>query len=438
MNSLLKVLAAIALIAVIVASASAVIHYSGINVQPIVITGDAKEGEESKVEPQTEPEPGSYRPDPRARPTLAGALDVVGNPIQPSYRPINQPAYLQMLRQEGKTYRSVVLGKLTGRASKSDWGLQGAAHFHYLYGLESSGKILSNDGVTIVEERTFKKVTEELLVSEYEVGIDLGKRLDGLLSLVQWAGAAAAGAGDVSGAGASIAGGAGTIRALDGKEIAIKKGWVNLARKAGVFDQFPQIDPEKFESELRMFTHGTNDRLLEGKTVRITFVDGQGITTIEPVGCMLSEKERDLIIRSNFALDHYIFPDRQVSPGEDWTVDGDTFSGFLDPRLSGKADGQVTISRTPDFIAADNEISKKLRLTNGEIVVREADSSQAVTGQLTGMKGILTIPEASQIITSAELSGSAVYQSVSTDHLLFEAKHSMIPEFEIKYRCSVE
>ena len=431
MNIFLKILAAIALIAVIAAAGVVIIKHTGNSPAPPT---PGESGSRGSGQSKTD----SYRSDPRAKPQFTNALDVADNPIQPAYKPINQPSYLQMLRQEGKTYRSVVLGKLTGRASKSDWGMQGAAYFTYLYGLESSGKILKNDGVTIVEERTFKKVSEELLVSEYEVGIDLGERLKGLLSVVEWAGGAAAAAGDPTGIGAVAAGAADTIKAYDGTTIPIKKGWVNAARSAGVFKDFPQVDPAKFERELRMFTQGTNDRLLEGKTVRITFVDGQGIKTIEPVNCVLSEKERDVIIRSNFALDYYIFPDRKVSPGDDWTVEGDTLSGFLDPRLVGKAGGKVTILRTADFVGADGAISKKLKLTDGNIVVRETGSSQAVTGQLTGMKGVLSIPDAVHVVTSALLSGYADYQNVSTDHLLFEAKHAVKPKFEVNYQCSVE
>lgn len=431
MNLFLKILTAVALIAVIIAAGVFIISHTGSPDKPQA-SGDSSAGSSGQARAD------SYRPDPRAKPQFTNALNVADNPIQPAYKPINQPSYLQMLRQEGKTYRSMVLGKLAGRASKSDWGIQGAAYFNYLYGLESTGKILKNDGVTIVEERTFKKVSEELLVSEYEVGIDLGARLKETLSLVESAGGAAIVAGDSTGIGATAYGLANTIKGLDGTNFKIKKGWVDAARKTGIFKDFPQVDPEKFERELRMFTQGTNDRLLEGKTVRITFVDGQGIKTIEPVNCVLSEKERDVIVRSNFALDHYIFPDRQVSPGDDWTVDGDTFSGFLDPRLVGKAGGKVTILRTADFVGADGAISKKLKLTDGNIVVRETSTSQAVTGQLNGLKGVLTIPDAVHVVTSAMLSGYADYQNVSTDHLLFEAKHTVKPKFEVNYQCSVE
>ncbi|MEI6390743.1 MAG: hypothetical protein WCT12_06525 [Verrucomicrobiota bacterium] len=429
MDQTLKILTAIALVAVIIASA--------------VIIIDHVKHKEPKAEPQppasqpgtstpaqsqpSAPQPGantlapsntsSYRPDKRAIPQFSNALEVATSPIQPTYRPINQPTYLQMLRQEGKTYHSIVMGKLSGRASKTDWGLQGTAFFNYLYGLDSTGKILKNDGMTIIEERNFTKVQEELLVSGYEVGIDLGDRIRSLADSV---------------------GLSSLTETIDGRKITIKKGWVDAARKLGIFQEIPQVDPEKFERDLRMFSAGTNDRLLEGKTVRITFVDGQGITLIKPVNCAISEKERDVIIRSNFALDHYVFPDRQVSPGEEWDIDGDVLGGFLDPRISGKAGGKVTILRTPDFSAADGAISKKLKISRGTIVVHDVGTTNAVTGQLTSLSGVLMIPDAVHVVTSASLKGYADYQNVSTDHLLFEAKHTVKPKFEIQYNCTVQ
>ena len=54
------------------------------------------------------------------------------------------------------------------------------------------------------------------------------------------------------------------------------------------------------------------------------------------------------------------------------------------------------------------------------------------------MTGVLTIPDAVHIVTSASVKGYADYQNVSTDHLLFEARHAVKPKFEIQYNCSVQ
>src|SRR5205807_383071 len=112
--------------------------------------------------------------------------------------------------------------------------------------------------------------------------------------------------------------------------IPVKKEWVDSARAAGLFELIPGLDPARVADDLRLFTQGRDNKLLEGRTVEIVFKDGHGITEIRPVKCGLSDRERDAILRTNFVMDHYLFPDRKVEPGADWTVDGSVFAGFLD------------------------------------------------------------------------------------------------------------
>jgi hypothetical protein len=427
MNILLKTLAAIALILVIVAAAVFILKEGSKPVQPtpppVAVAPPVQQ-----PQPATQTPPGAPAPAPVVQPapadsrnaqTITSKIDVArDNPLQPAYKPVNQPAMLQLLRQEGKTYHSRIVGKLNGKATKADWGFQGSAYFNYIYVVDSTGKILKNDGVTIVEERQFKQVKENLLVSEYEVGIDLGNGLlSGIIDFIT---------------------GANTAENANGTAIKIPPHWVELGRDNGLFKQLPQIDPNQYTDELRMFATGSHERLLEGKTVRITFVDGQGITSIEPVNCTLSERERDVIIRTNFVMDHYVFPDHQVSPGDDWTVDGSVFSGFLDPRLEGKAEGSLTVTRQGDFVAPNGAVSKKLKLTQGNITVRDQNATNVINGELLNVTGVLIIPDKEGVVTSAILKGSANYQNLSTDHLLFQAKHAVQPEFNVRYECSVE
>jgi hypothetical protein len=192
------------------------------------------------------------------------------------------------------------------------------------------------------------------------------------------------------------------------------------------------------ESELKMFTQGGENRLLEGKKVRIVFLDGKGVDSIEGIGCQINQREHDVIVRTNFVMDHYLFPDRKVEPGSDWTVRGDTFSGFLDPRLHGKVGGEVAILRTPDFIDARGAVSKRLKVVKGELNVREQGGSRQVTGQVTGLRGTFVVPDRYGVVTSGHLSGYANYKNVSTDHLLFAAETTFTPRIDIRYECSVE
>lgn len=357
--------------------------------------------------------------------------------FQPKYIPVNQPVYLQNIRMEGKTYHSRVMGKVEGKASKKDWGIRGSAYFTYVYGVESIGKIQKNDGVTIIEERTFSNVAEDVLVSRYDIGFELPPELqNGINIFCGVIGSLVSGYSE-EGAGIGYEVGQSINNFISEVKIPFTDQMFSDFRSQGMLP--PELDPERIKNELMMFTKAKNTRILEGKKVKITFKDGQGITRIDPIKCELSQQEVDVIKRTNYVMDHYLFPDQKVAPDSTWDVDGDVFAGFLDPRLHGRVGGKVTVKRISDFVNADREPSKRLRLEKGNISFTDNSSEgQAITGQLSGIKGLCTIPDKYGVITNATITGTMVYKNVSTDHLLFEAEMTVTPTFEISYECSVE
>lgn len=420
MNMILKILAAVALVAIIIATGVFTIKTlttdSTRNVSSSIVKGEKNDIEEIPT-----------KPDKRSKPIFQDEIVVRrDDPIQPRYKPVNQPTYLQNIREEGKTYHSRVMGKVDGQASKKDWGVRGSAYFTYVYGLESIGKIIKNDGLTIIEERTFGKVTEDVIVSKYDIGFELPSELSVGLSAIEIL--FFDGNGSIAPA---------VINTLNQIKIPFTDSMFNALRDN---DMLPKtLDPQRVKNEMMMFAKLKDGRILEGKKVRIVFKDGQGITSITPINCKLSQQEVDVIKRTNYVMDHYLFPDQQVQPGSTWTVNGDVFAAFLDPRLHGRVGGEVTVSRVADFTDAKGEIAKRLRLVGGHISFTDNSSrGSAVTGQLSGLKGLCSIPDKYGVITSATMRGNMVYRNVSTDHLLFEAEMRVTPRFEISYECAVE
>lgn len=357
------------------------------------------------------------------------------DPIQPQYVPINQPAYLQNVRMEGKTYHSRVIGKVFGSASKKDWGIRGSAYFTYFYGVESIGKIIKNDGINIVEERTFGKVSENVFVSDYIVSFELPPEVKtGINILCSTIGGRFGGDAGVEGGWVF---GEGFNEGLSSVKIPINDDMVGDLRESGMLP--PELDPQKIKNKMMMFSKIGDGKILEGKKVKIIFADGQGITQIIPIGCELSQQEIDVIKRTNFVMDHYLFPDQQVAPDTTWEVDGNVFSGFLDPRIQGQVRGKVTVKRIPDFTTSNNEVNKRLRLMNGHISFTDnSGGNNIVTGQLNSLQGTCIIPNQYGVVTSANISGMMEYKNVSTDHLLFAAEMSVVPRIEIKYECEVK
>ena len=410
MNTILKTLAAIALISVI--TATYVYIYQSLNPSPVPV-------------PPVVNKPGSTEPDPSPKPTPTPPPPVdpepvkveKNNPVMPKYAPINDPVILQNMRVEGKTYRSVVMAEVKGRATKKDWGVVNAAvGFNYVYSVESTGKIIKNDGLTIIEERTFSNVAENLLVGDFNLSLDIPK--NGITSAIA------------------------SFFSINNEIIDIVNGVSHVklseAHLKKLSEVMPTLDPDKMKGKLLMFSKAGNQRLLQGKKVRIEFKDGLGITRIEPIGCGLTDEEKEIIIRTNFVMDHYIMTDKKVEVGDEWTVNADVFSGLIDPRLRGAIGGEVTIMRVAD--APDQNLdgnTRRLKLINGEINVTIPDDKNRVTGSVTNVKGTCIIPDKYGVIKSGVITGRVRYTEVSTDHFLFEARMEATPQLEIHYECEV-
>ena len=67
----------------------------------------------------------------------------------------------------------------------------------------------------------------------------------------------------------------------------------------------------------------------------------------------LTEEEYLVLRRANAFMDSQLMPDRNCSPGSEWTVDAADFDSLLDPFVDGSYDGSVTVARK------DNERSSQ-------------------------------------------------------------------------------
>ncbi len=426
-NIIIKFLTAVALISVIIACGTYTISKINNNASAGVETrAKSSNGTYSNIaEAKTENDSDMVVPE-RLLPKYADEIRVSSDDdIASKYVPVNNPKYLQVLREEGKTYNSSVLGKVSGWASKKDWGMVGMAYFNYVYSIMSQGYIKKNDGLTIIEERSFGKVTESITVNKYELSFEIPDELATACAALEF-----------------FFGSDGSMTAfakgfLDNVKIPINDGIITGLKNIGIVPD--SLDPEKLKNEMLMFTKSKDSKLLEGKKVRIEYKDGQGIVSITPMdGCVLSAQEIDVIKRTNFVVDHYIFPDKQVEPDDEWQVPSGVFSGFLDPRMVGKIDGSVTVSRLSDFIKKE-ETYNRLRFKNGIIqFVSNSSSSSEITGQITGVSGGCNIPLSTGVVSDAILRGNMEYKNVSKDHLLFEARTTTSPVFEVRYQCEVK
>jgi hypothetical protein len=174
---------------------------------------------------------------------------------------------------------------------------------------------------------------------------------------------------------------------------------------------------------------------LSGKRVRITYVDGVGVESIEPAGCTLSAQERDFVFNTAILSDYYILPDVKLKPGASWAVDGSQMGGFIDPSLRGATSGEVTIVRGEDSQEGGKQYAI-LQIQNGSLTIDSSDASNRRLAVFTP-RGTLRYCITDGFVDRANMTGRFNVEEVSTDHILFETSFRSRPTLKIEYSCSI-
>ncbi len=320
----------------------------------------------------------------------------------PRPEPIGDPGRIREMLQVGKTYRIVVKAKLKARVEDKAWGAKKVVSLAYAAEMAVDRTIESNDGRKVIERRHFTAARNVKLLCDLEdFSIELGP--PGVLAL----------------------GALEYIQPGSGAAVAVAKPLVEavLGREAG----------RVADREATKAVASVNG--LSGKTVRITYVDGLGVESVEPVDCTLTTDEDDFLKRVAVLSDGYILPDRRSKPGDTWPVDGAQLAGFLDPTLQGIPEGEVVVRRDEDYREADKQYTG-LQIEGGTVEVNASDASTRRIGTFTP-RGTLKYSITDGFVEEARLNGRINFERVSRDHILFETSFRTRPTLEVSYSCSV-
>lgn len=323
-------------------------------------------------------------------------------PPDPPAQPIADPARIQQTLLTGRTYQVQVKAGITARVEDKDWGVRTVTNLVYVGEALITRRIESNDGHRIVELRTFEVCRNTKLLHEVEnVELTLGPAGHALLNGLTY------------------------VSPGPGSQVVAAKALAEAILGAGA-----QTVANSRSAKAFARVQG-----LEGKTVRITYEDGKGVTQVQPVGCFLTGEERDLVFSTAVLSDCALFPDLTIRPGGTWSVDGSQFAGLLDPSLNGRPRGRVTIVRDPDQGPANNPMAH-LRIQSGLLVLESSDQQRQRVGTFTP-RGKLRYALKHNYVETAELSGELTIDQVSKDHLLFEATFRTQPQMEVVYSCQL-
>ncbi|MCL4205662.1 MAG: hypothetical protein KJ000_24535 [Pirellulaceae bacterium] len=319
----------------------------------------------------------------------------------PAPKLIGDPGRIKEVAQAGKTYEVLVKGGFDARVEDKDWGIAKVANLGFMFELPVTRTIESNDGQQIVEVREFGQVLMAKLLCETDVTIQLG--VPGMLVL---------------GTLEYIAPGSGTVL------VAVKP----VAETLLAIGAQAAIDDEMTKVKMRADS-------LSGKKVRITYVDGEGVKSVEPLGCTLDEAELDLIFQTAVLSDYYILPDLESVPGDTWSVDASQLIGFLDPSLRGRPRGTCVFKRDANH-QRSNKLYANLRIESGTL---ELDSSDASRRRLLSFtpRGTLRYNVTDGFVETADLDGKILVEEVSQDHILFESRFRSTPTLKVNYSCKI-
>ena len=309
--------------------------------------------------------------------------------------------------QAGRTYRSLLKVSVKARASNKDWGVVADTNFHYCGEAEILRHIDSNDGRTMVVTQEFKRARNLSVFTQVD-----GLRIE-------------------------LGGAAQTLLDLGGTALGADPGWTEytipmLNTILSNNQMLSFLSEAAKDPTAKAFAHVDS---LQGKKCRVTYVNGEGVTSITPLGCSLTGDEQSMVFATCLASDAYILPDLQCKEGDTWTVQGEDLLPILDPSLRATLTGALTAQRGAEGGTPDRRTAQ-INLQKGILDLQDADGSTATTGRWAP-RGTMTFSFADRIVTQGDLGGSLMIDRRSTNHILFEARYSVKPEYRIIYSCEI-
>lgn len=302
----------------------------------------------------------------------------------------------------GKTYEVVLNGGFDARVEDKDWGINEITNLAFAYEMLASRQIESNDGKKVVELRSFGRVATTKILTKAEVKIELG--VPGAIMLASL---------DQIQPGTSE-----TILTIKPIAETLLGAYSSSVISSNTTKAFAAVNA------------------ITGRKVRITYVDGEGVTAVEPVGCDLTADQLEFVANTAALSDCYILPDVQSKPGTKWKVDGSQLSGYFDPSMRVVPAGAVEVVREADSEKSGKQFAN-LKVEKGFLRLDNSDTSTGRVGTFEPT-GNLAYNITDGHIESGQLAGRIFIEEVSKDHILFEARFQAKPTFQINYKCQMK
>ncbi len=266
--------------------------------------------------------------------------------------------------------------------------------------------VISNDGRKLVEDVTYKRCrTVALYCDLSNIRISFGSRanflMKGLSAMVPQVGAVAA---------------------------------FNGAKAKPLLEMMPGLQryANQVVTDRAAKVLGFVDAL-EGDKIRITFTNGQGVTSATPLNCTLTPRQVGFIMDSSLLGDVYIMPKLHCQPGSTWRVNGADLLPILDPSLDSTPSGTIRIMRGVN-VGSKQDPSATLRIYSGVLRLQRAGSQWQSNGEWAP-RGKLYYSFRKHMVTSGRLTGAFRLSRHSSHYIIFEARQAVRPQYVVKFTC---
>jgi hypothetical protein len=172
---------------------------------------------------------------------------------------------------------------------------------------------------------------------------------------------------------------------------------------------------------------------LAGKTVRITYVDGVGVESVEPIGCRLTRSDCAYLLHTAILSDAYFLPGTTAVRSPTWSTRGIHLAGFLDPSLRVVPVGVATLTRS-EQPSGGGMSHATFRVKCRGLPLIPCEPPDYGIGVYTP-EGTLHYNLGEGFVEAADLQGKLFLRALAEDHLL-----SHVPletTLSISYCCEI-
>ena len=336
-----------------------------------------------------------------ARGQVARRTDVDGLPACP--RPIDDPDRIKGMLPIGGTHEALLKGGFVTFARDRDFGAAKCVHLAFAFEALTRRTIESNDGRRIVEILAFERVLAAKLLSEADdLTMDLGPP------------------------GVSVFQTLDHLRPDAGTTIV-------PARPVAEAILAPPAEAVAGNAASRAFLQVGS---LSGKRLRITYVDGIGVESIEPIGCQLTASEGAYLFHTAVLRDAYLLPSEKVPPGATWKVDGSQMVGLFGPSIRGVPQGELVVERLPTNRHEGKQYAD-LQIRGDELWTTFFSCGRRCP--ISMLEGTFRFDRSDGRIETASIRGELPNWPVSNDlpeeHLLFRVDSWLPTILTVSYSC---